>query len=226
MCIDRLKVPIEEVLRYLGYKGQELEKGLLDDINKIRKEAKAFFRPRHIYSFYEIIKKGKEIELVNTNVNFKGEDIYDLLKDSNKIILMAVTLGSDIERLTRKYEKISMRDALILDACATTAIEEYIDKLEENLKKEYLKEAENFTFRYSPGYGDLSLSSQRDIINILDCERKIGVNLSENLILFPRKSVTAILGIIKGKKKKKSCVNCKNYKNCIYRKEGDICGCS
>ncbi|WP_297629756.1 vitamin B12 dependent-methionine synthase activation domain-containing protein [uncultured Clostridium sp.] len=225
MCMDNLEISIDEVLRYLGYKGQELDQRLLDDINKIRKESKAFLRPKKIYNFYNIEKSGKEIKLLNTIVSFKGEDIYNLLKKSHKIILIAVTLGNDIERLIRKYEKISMRDALILDACATTAIEEYIDKLELKLKKEYLREKENFTLRYSPGYGDLSLGSQRDIINILDCERRIGLNLSESLILFPRKSVTAILGIIEDEKEKKSCLKCSNYSNCIYRKEGDICGC-
>ncbi|MGL5415672.1 MAG: vitamin B12 dependent-methionine synthase activation domain-containing protein [Clostridium sp.] len=225
MCMDNLEIPIDEVLRYLGYKGQELDERLLKDIDRIREESKTFLRPKYVYNFYDIEKNREEIQLINTIISFKGKDIYNLLKKAQRIILVAVTLGNDIERLIRKYEKRSMRDALILDACATTAIEEYIDKLELKLKKEYLEKKENFTLRYSPGYGDLSLRSQRDIINILDCERRIGLYLSENLILFPRKSVTAILGIIEGEKEKKSCLQCSNYSNCIYRKEGDRCGC-
>ncbi|MGL5414324.1 MAG: methionine synthase [Clostridium sp.] len=224
--MDNLNVPIEEILRYLGYKGQALENELLERIEKIREASKAFFRPKFVYESYKVKKINNEIIIEETTLKLQGNDIIELLKNSNRIYLMAVTLGSDIERLTRKYERISMTDALILDACATVAVEEYIDALEEDIKKRELKEEENFTFRYSPGYGDLSLDVQKDIIKVLDCQRRIGLTASEKKILFPRKSVTAILGVTLEEKKKKSCLNCRNYENCLFRREGDICGCS
>ncbi|MGL4873957.1 MAG: methionine synthase [Clostridium sp.] len=224
--MDNFNISLDEVLRYLGYKGQALENNLLEKIEKIREESKAFFRPKFVYESYKIKKSSDGIIIEGTTLNLKSDDIDNLLKDSEKIYLMAVTLGNDIEKLTRKYERLSMTDALILDACATTAIEEYIDNLEADIKVRELKEEENFTFRYSPGYGDLSLDIQKEIINVLNCQRRIGLTVSENKILFPRKSVTAILGVIKGEKKKKSCANCKNYKTCMFRKEGDVCGCS
>lgn len=224
--MDNLNIPLEEVLRYLGYKGQALEEDFLEKVKEIRKKSKAFFRPKFVYESYGIKKINGEILIEGTTLKLKSDDINNLLKDSEKMYLMAVTLGNDIEKLTRRYERVSMTDALILDACATTAIEEYIDNLEADIKIRELKEEENFTFRYSPGYGDLSLDVQKEIINVLNCQRRIGLTASENKILFPRKSVTAILGVIKGEKKKKSCANCKNYKTCMFRKEGDVCGCS
>ena len=51
--------------------------------------------------------------------------------------------------------------------------------------------------RVSPGYGDISLTMQKDIFAILDCERKIGITLNEDLLMSPSKSVTAIAGIKK-----------------------------
>ncbi|MGL4850497.1 MAG: methionine synthase [Clostridium sp.] len=224
--MDNLNIPLEEVLRYLGYKGQALEEDFLEKVKEIREKSKAFFRPKFVYESYGIKKINGEILIEGTTLKLKSDDINNLLKDSEKMYLMAVTLGNDIEKLIRRYERISMTDALILDACATTAIEEYIDNLEADIKLRELKEEENFTFRYSPGYGDLSLDVQKEIINVLNCQRRIGLTASENKILFPRKSVTAILGVIKGEKKKKSCANCKNYKTCMFRKEGDVCGCS
>ena len=49
--------------------------------------------------------------------------------------------------------------------------------------------------RFSPGYGDLPLGTQKDIFALLDCERKIGVTLNDSLLMSPSKSVTAFLGL-------------------------------
>jgi cobalamin-dependent methionine synthase I len=49
--------------------------------------------------------------------------------------------------------------------------------------------------RYSPGYGDLPLEMQREIIRALDCGRTIGVTLTESLLMQPSKSVTAVIGM-------------------------------
>ena len=51
--------------------------------------------------------------------------------------------------------------------------------------------------RFSPGYGDLPLSLQKEIFALLDCGRSIGVALGENLLMSPSKSVTAIVGVKK-----------------------------
>ena len=48
--------------------------------------------------------------------------------------------------------------------------------------------------RFSAGYGDLSLDFQKNIFNILKCE-KIGLTLNQSLSMSPSKSVTAIAGL-------------------------------
>ena len=50
--------------------------------------------------------------------------------------------------------------------------------------------------RYSPGYGDLSLSVQKDVLNILNADKILGIKLGENLLMIPKKSITAIQGVI------------------------------
>ena len=51
--------------------------------------------------------------------------------------------------------------------------------------------------RFSPGYGDLPIEIQKDIFRALDCPRRIGLTLNENLLMSPTKSVSAIIGIVK-----------------------------
>ena len=72
--------------------------------------------------------------------------------------------------------------------------------------------------RFSPGYGDLPLSLQRDIFRVLDCPRKIGLTLNESLLMSPSKSVTAIVGL--GHPRESSCsggCNQCSKTDCIYR---------
>ena len=81
------------------------------------------------------------------------------------------------------------------------------------------------TIRYSPGYGDFPLSFQKEILDFLDAYRKIGLSVTPNYIMIPRKSITAVLGIsnfnVKGKLA--GCNQCVLKEKCNYRKRGMTC---
>ena len=161
----------------------------------------------------ECIKEVKEI--ITPRVIYEYKDI--------KIIDEGVEiLGTNLQL----KEKTNLTKALILDSCATTAVEEVCDIVEEEVRKKAENDNMDITFRYSPGYGDLPLDVQNSFLRTLDAQKRIGLIASENNLLFPRKSVTAIIGIIeKGvSKKKKSCKECSNYENCSFRREGESCG--
>lgn len=222
---NNLKIDINEVLRYLGYRGQEITNELMEEVEEAIKESKSLLKVKYVCKEFKITKNNSEILLEGTNLRLKGKDIFNLLQNSDKCILMAATVGSDIERKIKFYSKINLTKALILDSCATAAIEEVCNNLQESIGREMLKGEENFTFRYSPGYGDLSLDIQKDFISVLDCERKIGLKVSSDMLLFPRKSVTAILGITNKKQNRDKCKECSNFERCNYRKGDKRCGC-
>ena len=221
-----LDINKEEVLRYLGYKGQDIDENLTNTIEECREEIKKVITPRVVYSYKNIKSSDDGVEVITTNLILKGNDIKEHLKNSTECVLMAVTLGNEVEKRTRLYEKTNLTKALILDACATTAVEEVCDIVENSVKEKAILSGMNITFRYSPGYGDLPLDVQNSFLRALDAQKKIGLTVSENNLLFPRKSVTAIIGIVNSgiEKKKKSCKECSNYENCSFRREGETCG--
>lgn len=221
-----LEINRDEVLRYLGYKGQDIDETMTSVIDECREEIKKVITPRVVYTYKDIQHSDEGVEVITTNLVLKGKDIKEHLSNSKICALMAVTLGNEVEKRTRLYEKIDLTRALILDACATTAVEEVCDIVENDVKKKAALESMDITFRYSPGYGDLPLDVQNSFLRALDAHKKIGLTVSENNLLFPRKSVTAIIGIVENgiKKKKKSCEECNNYQNCSFRREGENCG--
>lgn len=223
---ESLNIDKKEVLRYLGHKGQAIDENTDSIVNECIDEVRKIIMPKAVYDYKNIQITDKGVEIEGSNLILTGNDIKNLLNESNECVLMAVTLGNDIERKTRLYERINLTKALILDSCATTAVEAACDNIEEIIKREVEEKGMSITFRYSPGYGDLPLNVQNNFLRVVNAEKLIGLNVSENDILFPRKSVTAIIGIVNKniKKKKRDCSTCNNYANCSFRREGESCG--
>lgn len=225
--LGSINIPREEVLRYLGYKSsQRIDDNINNLINECIEEIKAVVTPKFVYGEYTGTLMDNGVKIDGTNLILEGNDIREHLKSSKKIVLMAVTLGSSIEQKTRLYERINLTKALILDACATTAVEDVCDQIEAYVKEKALEEDLGITFRYSPGYGDLPLDVQKSFVNTLKADKTIGLTVSEHNLLMPRKSVTAIIGLIPKdiKVEKKGCEGCSNYENCSFRREGKSCG--
>lgn len=114
-----------------------------------------------------------------------------------------------------------------MDECATTAIEEFCDILQQNIKLKLNQQERYITSRYSPGDGDLSININEDIINLLDASKKIGLTITKDKIMIPRKLVIAIIGIqkIESIDNKKICLECSNYDKCKYKKGDESYEC-
>lgn len=221
-----LYIDKNEVLRYLGYKGQILDENTKDLIEKCVDEIKTLIKERYIYKFFEIQKFDEKTILKDCTLELSGKDIAAHLKYSDICVLLAVTLGSAVDTKIRYYEKSNMTRALILDACATTAVEEICDRVCRIIEEKVKTQGKILTSRFSPGYGDLPLGVQGDFISVLEANKAIGLTASAHNILIPRKSVTAIIGVIneEDKSEGKTCLNCGKYSDCEFRRRNGSCG--
>lgn len=223
---EYLKINRDEVLRYLGYRNQVIDENILRLIDECIDETRYLAESRYVYKFFEIDNDNGKITLRNSKIELSGKNIFDHLKDSKVCILMSATTGSAIDMKIRYYEKINMTKALILDACASTAIEEVCDNAGSEIKEKLINQNKTITSRFSPGYGDLPMDLQRQFILVLEAGKAIGLTASSSNILIPRKSVTAIMGIIdkNDKVEEKSCLKCNKYSSCHFRRERNCCG--
>jgi len=250
----KFKIDKKEVLRYL-----QVSKKLDDEkinllIDKTITEIKDLINLRYLYQKFPIKITDQGVKVEGTTLILKGKSIRKHLKDSEKIYIMAATLGTQVDRKISYYEKISVTKSMIFDACATAAIEGACDYIEAQIKKEVLAVGnEDISFRYSPGYGDLGIDIQKEILRILNAPRKIGLTASKYNMLLPTKSVTAIIGVIAKKievEKQKEllnldseddkeddnieardlefeqrhCKKCLLYQECELRRKGIYCG--
>ncbi|OLS03129.1 hypothetical protein [Tissierella creatinophila] len=216
----------DEILRYLGYRGQTIDVVIDRMIDDTIEEIKCLIKERYVYKTFNICKEEDGFYLKETDFYLPGEDIKDHLKNSDTCILMSATLGHDVDTKIRYYEKIDMTKALIFDAAATAFIEEFCDRVCKEIEYSLKDTNKVLTSRYSPGYGDFSIGVQQEFLSVLGCQKSIGLTASSNSILIPRKSVTAILGVIEKheKEKSRSCNDCNKYSTCAFSIGGEVCG--
>lgn len=215
-----------EVLRYLGYKNGVIDTNINLLIDECINEVKEISNCKYTYKIFDVEKSEEQVRLLESNLVFKGKDILEHLKESSMCAVMAVTLGSNMDTKIRYYEKVSMTRALILDACASVCVEWVCDEAEKEIRKEARSKTLDITYRYSPGYGDFLIDIQPKIISALDTQKNIGLTVTENNILIPRKSVSAVIGFQHKniKAQHSECKKCNNFIECQYRKEGNDCG--
>ncbi len=117
------------------------------------------------------------------------------LCECKKAIVFCATVGIELDRLIKKYERIAPSKAVMLHAFGSERVEALCDAFCDDIKAEYGKFGMKCCARFSPGYGDFDIKFQKDIFRALDIPKNIGVSLNDNLFMTPSKSVTAIIGL-------------------------------
>lgn len=120
----------------------------------------------------------------------KSKQLAKVLEGCNEAFVFGVTLGSGVDTLLRRLSVMSPLEHFITDALASALAEALTDEVDGRLSAE-LRCAK----RYSPGYGDLPLEIQKEVLGALESVKTLGITLTDSLLMTPTKSVTAILGI-------------------------------
>ncbi|HHX62730.1 MAG TPA: hypothetical protein GX707_18750 [Epulopiscium sp.] len=214
MTIDKL-----EVLRYLGHTNQDIDSNTEQLLNECLIEINELMTKKFVYELFDMDKKENSISLRDTILVMESKDISNHLAKSDKCVLMAASLGLQVDIKIAYYSRTDVTKSLILDAYASTAIEALCDEIEETIRKEACDHGYNITSRFSPGYGDLPITLQKPITQVLKTYPKMGLTVNESSIMLPRKSVTAIIGWQKEQPDTKI-IKCKlcNKQNCSFRR--------
>ena len=153
-----------------------------------------------------------------------GFSIEKHLEGCSRVAIMGITLGLGVDNMLRKTQIKDMAMTVILDCGASVLVEQLCDEYEKLIKRE--TEEAYATFRFSPGYGDYPVYEQGRIIRYLDASRRIGLTVTANSLMIPRKSVTALIGLadhpVAGRLA--TCGECVLRDKCTLRKEGKFCG--
>ena len=179
---------VSEILRYARAEDDGTISSLLQECMQ---EAEQVLTYQVCYDTAMILREAEDLSfgLIRTS----SAVIKKAVNACDDLVLFAVTVGTPFDRLIQKYARLSPTKALLLHAIGAERAEALCDRF----CKEFAEEnGVTLRPRVSPGYGDIPLAMQRDIFAMLDCPRKIGLTLNEDLLMSPSKSVTALAGIM------------------------------
>ena len=182
-------------------------------------------RPAYVYRETAVTCTDKGVMLSGVNAPLTGNSIREHLRDCQRAVILAATVSAEADKLIRQTSVTDMAAALAVDCLCSAAIEQVCDRAEDEIFS--VIQAPFRTWRFSPGYGDLPIALQKELLLALNAQRRIGLTATENSLLVPSKSVTAIIGIsdIEVHGKKSGCGSCNMAGRCRYIQK-DGCGMS
>ncbi len=202
----------KEVFRYAGMRIQ-VDDTILQVFRECLDLSKDTFTPKVTYCelpkelFFDLVPQARESKSLP-------------LENAEKVLLFVATVGIGIDRLIARYAKVAPIKGLFFQALGTERIEQTCDLFCANIAQKYAEQGFTLERRFSPGYGDFSLLAQRNIFQILSPEKKVGVTLTDTLMMSPTKSVSAIIPVTKKcrKSQETACANC-TMQSCDYKRD-------
>lgn len=183
---------ISEVKRYMRAgkdESEELDLLVREQTDKIYTAS----TPRACYAKLPVEICGDTLKI--GDLEMRSQSLSKRLDGCYFAYIFAATVGSEVDRLIRAGSVKSGVLGLIADASGSAAVEEACDELCRMLSASE-KAVECLTVsRFSCGYGDLSIEYQKDILDMLNAKKNIGVTLTLGGMMTPTKTVTAIVGV-------------------------------
>lgn len=222
-----------EMLRYLGYSGQDIEPELEQRIEHVVTDLERDISPRGVRRVFAVDASETDatgepcIRLIGTAVELTGRDIYRHLKDARYCALLACTLGMASERKLRMLGSQHPLESAVFDAACSAYVEAAVGQMDDAVRDSAAQLGLSCNWRFSCGYGDCPLAAQRGIVAALNAARLIGLTVTPTNLLLPTKSVTAMIGLFDGPvhdaKSRPTCNNCRLREECRFRARGTTC---
>ncbi|MCH3971661.1 MAG: Vitamin B12 dependent methionine synthase activation subunit [Oscillospiraceae bacterium] len=193
MSSQAMQIDRSEIYRYLGY-------GRNDPEERIKKQTEAAVAllekectPRWIWGSYPVA--AEQDRIVIAQIPLKSHSLASQLRGCGQACLFAATLGPAPDWLMQRASILAVTPAAVLQAAAAAMTEAFCDECCTQLAVHFAEQGLFLRPRFSPGYGDLSLSCQEQLLRVLNAQKHIGLSCTQSLLLVPTKSVTAIIGL-------------------------------
>lgn len=122
----KTRVDREEALAFLGHRGQELG-DLRERLERAACLCEKELVPRGVY---------REMDASEALALLPGRDIARHVEGCARVVLLAVTLGTQSEMLLRRERTLSATDGLLVDACASSLVEQAANVLNGHIVEE------------------------------------------------------------------------------------------
>lgn len=211
-----LTIPLRQALRYLGIRNPDPPQDLLQTVQAELPQVQAALHCSAVWERFPLEQDG--IRCTFGGISVESATLAKNLHGCHAVFLFAATIGIDVDRLLARSARLAPSKGVIDDALASAAIEAWCDHLNTRLETLAAHEHEFLRPRFSPGYGDFPLAVQPQLLGVLLAAKRIGLTLTDSLLMVPTKSVTALVGISGTPVPcQRGCAACTSQATCPYR---------
>ena len=210
-----------EALRYLAIARPDA--GSLEAIEPVAAALEQALTPRFTFAAFPVQHTPEGEALLGSGLVLPGEMAKTMLRECSDAVLLLCTLGAGFESRLRAASARDMSQAAMLDACGSAYVEAGCDAAEQAIAARF--PGKFLTDRFSPGYGDLPLALQPRLCAALDSQRRLGVTVTESLLMVPMKTVSAVIGLADAPQsaRVRGYQFCARRGTCEFRKHGQTC---
>ena len=191
-----LAVKAALVWKHLRMPAREAAPELRDEFDHVYRWARAVLEPDYSTTRAAVAAARGRTLTLKGGLSFESADLAKLAAGASAVVAMAATVGGGIDELAREYGRRGETFAMtVADAVGSVAAEELISLVHASIAKEAARAGEEVTRRISPGYGDFALASQERLLRLAG-GFDLGISLTENYMMVPRKSVSAVAAVM------------------------------
>jgi hypothetical protein len=185
-----------ELAKLLG--GQEkksLPKSIRKKVRAARQKLNKLIKPSVHYRIVKPSVTDNDAVQLDETVEFTSTQLAKTLKNAEEIVCFVGTIGTGAENeINRLLAKQKLAEAYILDAMASVAVENMIDRFQNLMENRFSGEDRTVTLRFSPGYCDWPVTQQKKLFKIFN-PKQLNVELLDSCLMKPRKSISGVFGI-------------------------------
>ena len=213
ITVMNVEIATEQVLKKIGVEERRKPSSRVDRcIKESFQTVISTVKPKALHRTFSVNASGECTYLEGEGI-LKSRKLSRILHMCDKAIVFVTTLGHALDVQVDNMMSMRPHKGIILDTVASVAAESMANTFQQQIDKR-LGEHKSTTFRYSPGYCDWSIKEQKKLFNLLSAD-SIGVSLSADYLMTPRKSVSGIIGIGSPEVVKQfgnACTECLNVK--------------
>lgn len=158
-------------------------------------EARRALEPRHSHKLWAVASVAEGTVTLGNGAVFESGLLVKLAGGAGTLAAMAATVGPGVDELVEDYNaRGDMFAMTVADAVGSVAAEELMSRVHAAVAAEAERAGGTVTRRVSPGYGDFGLADQPRLLE-LSGGAALGITLTENFMMVPRKSVTAVAAV-------------------------------
>jgi hypothetical protein len=197
-ALESPALPAELILRLQKYRDMaRVPRAIREAAEAVAVEASRLTRPEAVLWRGPIsrVDPSRGVTLAEVH-HFQSAALARLLAHATEAYVVVLTLGDALEgRVRSMFEERLLLEGLLMDTAGWAAIELSVRDVRRRLIAQERPAGRSVTHRLGPGHRDWPVEEQGALLRIFG-DTSLPVSLSESACMLPRKSISAVYGVV------------------------------